>query len=416
MLSNIFSVKYDGQKHTQVNILGLKIKIKTSLKDRKYYHYLPIQNNKIVFRNHTGSYGCNVKYISEEILRQKLPYDIVWVVNKHILNFLKDYPKNVRLVMDSTSEAYKEYATAKIWVDSERRYKFTENGLFKRDNQIYIQTFHGSLGIKRTGADRTDVSKSSLRRIPFTDAKQIDYLISNGTFTSEYLKRIFFNYGKILQIGHPRNDIFFKDNTKIKEKVYKELKIPNNKKIILYAPTLREDRDFSYYNLNFDKVVKSISKKFNNEYIILLRLHPLVSDLKDSYLHKFNGSIIDVTDYSDMQELLVATDILITDYSSCIFDFMLQYKPGFIFASDRKKYEKGRGLYYPLSSTPFPVAENNEDLIKNIENFDYEKYKTEVKEFLADKGCIDDGHASERVVELIKNIIDKAQSKEEVTQ
>lgn len=413
IIDKLFSIKNDGIDHKQINLLGFKIKFPSEVHDQKYYHYLPIQNNKIVLRHHFGSYACNVKYITEEILKQNLPYDLVWVVNMHILKFLKDFPPNVRLVMTHTPEAYKEYASAKIWIDSERRNTFIHKGLFKRNGQIYIQTFHGSLGIKKTAPDRKDIPQSALKNSK-ADAAQIDYLISNGSYTSDFFRRIFWNNGKILETGHPRNDIFFKDSSAIKEKVYKELNIPSNKKIILYAPTLREDRDLSYYNLDFEKLTETISKKFNGDYVILLRLHPLILSLKDQYMQEFHN-IVDATDYSDMQELLVSSDIVITDYSSCIYDFMLSYKPGFIFATDRKKYENGRGLYYPLSATPFPVAENNEELIKNIENFDYEKYKKDVKEFLDGKGCIDDGHASERVVNLIKKIITEAQNKQEVS-
>ena len=404
VLSRLFSIENDGLNHIQIKVLGIKFKFTSSYRDQKYYHNLPIQNNKIVFRHHFGSYACNVKYITEEILRQKLPYDLVWVVNKHILKFQKDFPKDVRLVMTGTPEAYKEYATARIWIDSERRNVFIKNGLFKRDGQIYIQTFHGSLGIKKTAPDRPDIPKSALTNSKI-DSSQIDYLISNGTYTSDFFRRIFWNNGKILETGHPRNDIFFRDNSAIRKKVYSQLNIPVNKKLILYAPTLREDRDLSCYDLDFNKITNAISKKFGSDYVILLKLHPLIIDLKDKYMQEFNN-IVDATDYSDMQELLVSTDVVITDYSSCIYDFMLSYKPGFIFATDRKKYENGRGLYYPLSSTPFPVAENNDELIKNIEDFDYEKYKKEVKEFLKGKGCIDDGHASERVVKLIKSIIE----------
>ncbi len=184
------------------------------------------------------------------------------------------------------------------------------------------------------------------------------------------------------------------------------------KKTILYAPTLREDKDLTCYSLDFKRVLNAVSNKFGNEYVIALRLHPLILELKDKYLQEFND-IVDATDYSDMQELLVASDIIITDYSSCIYDFMLQYKPGFIFATDIKKYDDGRGLYYPLTTTPFPVSDNNEDLIKNIKNFDEKKYKKNVKNFLSVKGCIDDGHASERVVELIKAIIECPESIDE---
>lgn len=409
---SIIDFKKDNKKIC-IEFLGIKIKFTRKVHDQQFYHHLPIQDNKIVFRHHFGSYACNVKYITEEILKQNLPYDLVWVVNKHILKFQKDFPKNVRLVMTHTPEAYKEYATAKIWIDSERRSTFIHEGLFKRDGQIYIQTFHGSLGIKKTAPDRGDIPQRALKNSK-ADAAQIDYLISNGSYTSDFFRRIFWNNGKILETGHPRNDIFFKDNSAIKEKVYKELKIPSDKKIVMYAPTLREDRDLSCYTLNFRKVVEAISEKFNGEYVILLRLHPLILSLKDQYMQEFNN-IVDATDYSDMQELLVSSDVLITDYSSCIYDFMLSYKPGFIFATDVKKYDNTRGLYYPLTSTPFPVASTNDELIEKIKNFDCEAYKKEVTEFLKGKGCIDDGHASERVVDLIKRVVTEAQSKQGVS-
>lgn len=409
---NIFSIVND-EMDKQVCILGFKFRFqnKKKLEQANIYKDLPIQNNKIVFRHHFGSYACNVKYITEEILRQKLPYDIVWVVNKNILKFLKDFPAGIHLVMAGTSDAVREYSTARIWVDSERRNTFIEKGLHKRNRQSYIQTFHGSLGIKKTAPDRNDLPKRAFINSKI-DASEIDYLISNGTYTTEFFKRIFWNNGKILETGHPRNDIFFKDNSTVKDKVYNELHIPANKKIVLYAPTLREDKDLSCYTLDFQRLTNILTQKFGGEYVVLLKLHPLILDLKDKYITNYEN-VIDATDYSDMQELLASADIVITDYSSCIYDFMLTYRPGFIYATDVKKYESGRGLYYPLSSTPFPVAENNDEMVKNIENFDYEKYKKEVKEFLDGKGCIDDGHASKRVVKLIKSIIETPDKVEE---
>ena len=154
--------------------------------------------------------------------------------------------------------------------------------------------------------------------------------------------------------------------------------------------------------MDYNKVLSAISNKFGGEWVIVTRLHPKLVANRELFLSKANGDIIDATNYPDIQELLVSTEAIITDYSSCIYDFMLTRKPGFIFATDIEKYDNDRGLYYPLSSTPFPVAENNEQMIKNIENFDNEKYLPAVEEFLKDKGCIDDGHASERVVDLIK--------------
>lgn len=411
---NIFSVVNDNM-YKQVCILGFKFRFlnKKRFEEANIYKNLPIQNNKIVFYTLNGSYTCNPKYISEEILKQKLPYDLVWVVDKHILKYLKDFPENIRLVMKDSPEDYIECSTAKIWVSHRRGVEYVKKGFFKRKGQVYIQTWHGSLGIKKTGEASSTKDKEFVKHCR-QDAAQFDYMVSNGRYTTNFFKQTFYNCGKILEYGHPRNDIFFKDEHDIKEKVYSILNIPLDKKVVLYAPTFRVKSDISHYDIDFKKVISAMNKKFNHDYVFVLRLHPKFVDLKYQVLQKdVEGLIVDATDYSDMQELLVASDVVITDYSSCIYDFMLSYKPGFIFATDIKNYDNTRGLYYPLTSTPFPVAENNDEMVKNIENFDYEKYKKEVKEFLDGKGCIDDGHASKRVVKLIKSIIETPDKVEE---
>ena len=408
-LEHIFSITNLVQ-HKQICFLGIKIKFPREIKYNDTYDNLPIVNNRIVVRNHIGSYGCEPKYIVEELLKQNLPYEIIWVVNRQILKFINDYPKQLKLVMKGSPEELKAYKTAKIWVDNERRSYYVKKGLCKRPEQVYIQTFHGSLGIKKTGIDRNDVTKSALK-VAKKDASNVDYLISNGTYTTDFFKRIFQGYGTILETGHPRNDVFFKKDSDLKKKVYESFNIPEDKHIVLYAPTLREDRDMTCYTLDFDRLTESLSKKFGGEWVVMSRLHPLMIDYKDKLNMNFSN-VIDATDYSDIQELLVSADAIVTDYSSCIYDFMLSRKPGFIYATDVEKYNNGRGLYYPLTSTPFPVASNNDEMVKNIEQFDYDTYKVGVEEFLKGKGCIDDGHASERVVELIKNIINNAQEKE----
>lgn len=415
-IESIFSVKNSDLNHKLICILGIKFKIRRNLKYKNNFIDLPVDETKILFKTFHGAYTCNPKYIAEEIIKQKLPYKLVWVVDMNILKYIKDFPENIKLVMDETPEADIEQATSKIWISHKRELDTIKRGVLKKSNQIYIQTWHGSLGIKKTGEAVRNKNKK-FSAICKQDAEQFDYMISNGTYTTNFFKETFWNNGKILETGHPRNDVFFNKSNNIVEKVYKYLKIDKTKKIILYAPTFREDHDLNCYNINIERVINALNKKQNQDYIFVLRLHPVLNNLKLNFFKNLNTNlIVDATDYSDMQELLAASDIVITDYSSCIYDFMLTYKPGFIFATDKEKYENGRGLYYPLSNTPFPVAENNDELIKNIENFDYEKYKKEVKEFLDNKGCIDDGQASKRVVELIKKIIAEAQNKQEVSE
>ena len=405
-IRKIFSITNYDILHKQIYILGIKIKIRRkNVVPNILYKDLPLENNKIFIRCCFGSYCCNPKYIVEELLKQELPYNIVWMVDDRYDKFSKDFPTDkIKIVMNGTKEAEIERATSKIVIDNERAFFYPESNTIKKEGQIYIQTWHGSLGIKKVGAEITKLSERQCY-YHHLDSEQLDYLISNSTFETDLYKRYFYNYGKILEIGHPRNDIFFQNRPDIKEKVYKFFNIPLNKKIVIYAPTWRDDYNVKAFSLDFVKVKKTIEKHFDGEYVFLNKLHPkyILNNLKE----KQNKDVIYATYYSDMQELLVSADILISDYSSCMFDFMLTNKPVFLYATDVNKYKKQRGLYYPLESTPFPIATNNDELINNIKEFNYDNYKNKVEDFLKEKGCIDDGHASERVVNLIKGLIEK---------
>ena len=402
VLSNIFSFGEEDCGHFYIKILGIKLKFKKNF-DIEYYNNLPVDNNKIVLNSVLGSYNCNPKYIAEEILRRKLPYKLVWICNKDLYEKRKIFPKNIKPVKAPTGASFKEYATAKIWVNNERMCQYTENGLQKKKNQIYIQTWHGSLGIKKTASDRNDITPVAQKSLD-NDSKLIDYLISNSEYSNEFYKRVFANNGKILKYGYPRNDLFFKNNEELIKKIKNKLKIDNDKKIILYAPTFRENFDLSPYDIDFEKTLKAFEEKLNAKCVIALRLHPRLLARK-KHLNFDKTQIKNVTTYPDMQELMLISDVLITDYSSCIYDFVLSKKAGFIYATDIQEYDNGRGLYYPLSETPFPVAKNNDELVENIKNFDYEDYYKKVDEFLKGKGCIEDGNASKRVVDLIEELM-----------
>lgn len=403
----VFSVT-NKKTNKVIKICGFKISINRQKLLAKYKN-LPIQNNKIVFTNFKGNgYGCNPKYIVEEILRRKLPYEICWLTN-NVRKEFKCFPSTIRLVEFRSKQALKELSTSKIWVDNQRKIFHIQMGLEKKNNQIYINTWHGSLGIKKIGVD-SPLTSIQNDWIPYgkKDSEMLDYLISNSIFENDVYQNNFWSKGKILTIGHPRNDIFFYNDeqlNEIKKKVFEKLNIPAHTKILLYVPSFRDDKSLSCYNLNAKKLLKSLEEKFKSEWILVVRMHPNLKN-DSTKLFNFGDKVIDASFYPDIQELLVSSDIAITDYSSCIFDFMLSRKPAFIFATDIEKFNNERGFYYPLESTPFPVAKNNEELVQNILNFDNEKYVQEVEKFLTDKGCMEDGHAAERAVDIIQNIIE----------
>lgn len=389
-----------------VTFLDFKIKIPF-----KYFYglianglrkILGIVNNKIVFSNYMGeSYGGNSKYITEEILNRKLPFELVWLLKDTKNN---NVPKGVKPVKYGSLKAFFELATAKIWIDNYHKIDYIKKGLDKNSQQIYIQTWHGSLGIKKIEKSVFNLTSDSMwEKYAIENSKMTNFWISNSLFETNVYKNSFWDVKNIKEFGHPQNDIFFKTHEGLKDNICRTYNISTDKKILLYAPTFRDSLSFDPYDINFEILEDALKRKFDGNWCIMVRFHNrLRKRMKNSYQ---NNRIINVSNYHDMQELLYVADILISDYSSCMFDFMLTKKPVFIFAVDIEKYSEERGFYYPLETTPFSIARNNKELITNVNNFDIVKYKSEVEQFLKDKGCMEDGQASKRVVDLIEKII-----------
>ena len=411
-LQKIFSIQNRKTKK-QITIFGFHIKIAL----RKYYKHIiqkiPIQNNRIIFNNFQGSlYGCNPKYIAEEIIKRKLPYELCWLCDNKINKDQKIFPKEIKIIPFKGRKSVEALAKSKVIISNVRTNKLINNGWTKKEGQIYIQTWHGSLGIKKIDAAVGNYSFATKQWCEIAkeyDSQYIDYLLSNSTFEDHVFKEGMWYDGPIIKTGHPRNDIFFKTNKaklKIKEKVFKTLGIDKNKKVILYVPSYRDDKRLNCYNLNTSEIRSVLREKFDGDWVVAIRLHPQIKKYSSS-LYYFGEKVVDASFYPDIQELLVSADVAITDYSSCIFDFMLSRKPAFIFATDIDKFNNERGFYYPLESTPFPISADNQTLINNIKDFNNDKYKKEVDEFLKEKGCTEDGHASERVVDLIEELMKK---------
>ncbi len=405
----VFSLTNSGTDKL-IMFLGIPIRIDRSGYYKKFCEQIPIEENKIVFDNFNGgSYGCNPKYIAEELLRRNKNYDIVWLVRsvkKETEN--NNFPQGIRLVGYGTKQGLKELASAKLWVDNQRKNYFIKKGLTKKQRQFFIQTWHGSLGIKKLDADveafTNEYKQEWVQRAQF-DSSMWDYLLTNSEFENNIFRRALWFNNEIKQFGHPRNDIFFKDNSNIKQKVFSHFGIEENKKVLLYVPSFRDDGDLECYKLDYERVLQALENKFSGEWVCIARLHPKAKKYHNIILPE-SPDVIDGTLYPDIQELLVSADCAITDYSSCIFDFILSKKAGFIFATDIDKFNNDRGFYYPLEQTPFQISADNDTLIKNIESFDYNIYHQKVEEFIKAKGCTEDGHASEKTADLIEEIME----------
>lgn len=394
-------------KHTH-----LKIQFSLKKKYEKKWASIPVENNKIVFSNYMGSgYGCNSKYVTEELLKDSGRYHIVWVVRDAEKNRDK-FPSGAEVVEYLSEEAFQAYASAKIWVSNYHLVAYLNQGLQKKQEQFYIQLWHGSFGIKKIEGDCKVLTKDkNWLYLARKNSAITDYWISNSQFETAVFRQAFWNVRSVLEYGHPRNDLFFRESEGLTKMVKKNLGISPSIKTALFVPTFRDEIGEGAEKtemLDADLLLDALKQRFDGDWKILVRRHPrmIKDNQKLRLLCRDTGRVVDVTDYPDIQELLVIADAVVTDYSSCIFDFLLTGKPGFFFVPDAKDYDDMRGMYYPLTAAPFPVAGSNQEMSENIRNFDMEEYHKKSEIFLEGKGSVEDGRASARVKKLIDEILD----------
>ncbi len=351
-----------------------------------------IQDNKLYVMTFDNKYNCNQKYIVEEILRQKLPVDIVWVADEENS---EDFPKGVRIVRRASSDMYREQATAKVWLDN--ALSCVWYSIPKRKGQVYINTWHGSMGIKKLDGDKNWL------RLSKKVNKVTDYMVANSTFEEGVYRETFWKDVPVLKCGHPRNDILF--DTKVQKNIRKEVcehfGIAQDRKILLYAPTFRDNGDKSCYDVDCKALKTSLEEKFGSDWVILVRMH-----FKNRTENNFETCdwLKDAGGYPDMQKLMVSADFGITDYSSWAYDYVLTRRPMILYVPDAEVYAQGRGMYYPLEETPFSLAHNNDELKQAVTNFDDAVYQSEIDRFLEARGCYDKGDAAKQVVEKLKEI------------
>ena len=355
-----------------------------------------VRPGKVLFINHTGSgYKCNPKYVCEELVRRGYDGELVWMGGLSRIDRGR-VPARVKCASLHGLQALRHLATAEVWVDNVSVLRFLERGLVKKPGQLYVQTWHGSMGLKRDGVDVNSPDPEAIAAMK-RETPLVDYCIANSEFEAQFYLRKWFGDRKVMKFGHPRNDVFFHDRAPIREKVCARLGLPSSEKLFLYAPTFRDNCAVDA-ELDVRSTLAALEDRFGGGWRFLFRPHPKA---KGRGLAIGDMPVVDVSGYDDMQELLVAADAMATDYSSCICDFLLGGRPGFIYAPDLDDYANGRGLYYPLDTTPFPLAKTSAALADAIRAFDAVRYAASREAFLSDKGCVEDGCAASRVADLI---------------
>lgn len=371
---------------------------------RNIFYLFPISKTpKIVFINFNGrGYGDNPKYLADEFIRQKLPYKLVWLAKKHTY-----VPNTIKNIKYNSIGALYQLATAQIIISNTKSLSALCK---KKKSQFYLQTWHGNFGCKYIEKEIEGFLSPEYVKTSKADSQITNAIISGNTFFAKILKESFWlpETCKILECGVPRNDIYFKDYN-YRKVLKSKYSFSEKDKILLYAPTFRDNYNTDCYDIDSVKIRELLCRKIPANWKIVIRLHPNVA--KQADLFTYNDDIINGSDFPDPQELCFISDCLITDYSSIMSDFMLMKKPVFLYCPDLEKYadkSQGRGLRDIFWKLPFSMGKSQAELLQQISSFDNKNYLGKLAEFMQKEYVsFDDGHASEKVVNYIKEKMTK---------
>ncbi len=356
------------------------------------YHIFPIKSNRVLFMSYNGKqYSCNPRQISE-YLNEKYEgqFEIVWAFRKSVDKNIPSYIKTVRF----PSLVYYYYAkTARVIIENAQGF-----GEYKRrKKQDLIQTWHASNGYKILGQNRFTPGSVNAKLV-LLEHKGYTYVMCGCESMIERRVRQSMDFHGPVLNGTPRMDmVIHYDGTAYRDKVCQYLGISTDSKILLYAPTWRDDRKVTDYGLDYAKLKDALVNRFGGDWIIAVRLHPHVREKVETEY----DFVRDATKYPDMQELICVADAMITDYSSCIWDFSFTYRPCFLFCNDLEKYRDGRAFDIPIEQWHFPIAQTMDELVGLIAGYNDEENRRNIDLHHKEMGNLEDGHATQRVCTLI---------------
>ncbi len=372
----------------------------------------------VVFESFQGkSYSCSPKAIYEYMIScpDFSDYKYVWVFRD--ITAHGEFPENTRLVKFDSEEAMDAYAQAGTWIVNSRLREFFN----PRSDQKYIQCWHGT-PFKKIGCDVTCAGNatSTVEEIHSeykNDALKIHKFISPGKYTTEKLISAFDlkscgRENRIIQQGYPRNDSLFNSFEKKVEKIKAALKIPDNKKVVLYCPTYRDNQyDGEGYSLKPGIDFKSLYDKFGGDMVILFRAHYFIADKFD--FKEYNDFVLNVSEYDDINDLFLASDILVTDYSSVFFDYANLVRPMIFYLYDFEEYKNNmRDFYFGTAMLPGVTVHEQEKLetalgaiLNNLKNGGngLGRYAAAIASFNKRFNPMEDGGSAERTVKEIFN-------------
>lgn len=368
--------------------------------------HTPFATTTIVFESFGGRQVSDSPYAIYQVFKKLYPkLNFVWSIQKSQKQFCKDH--NINYVIKNTGRWVRIMGKAKVWISNARFPAW----VIKPDYVTYVQTWHGT-PLKKLGLDIERVSMPGTTTNKYHDnfvkeANRWDALISPNDFSTKVFRSAFGYKNQILKVGYPRNDELINDNypTEI-NKIKDKLGIPRNKKVVLYAPTYRDNQFESKgkYTFKLPFSLDEFKQRFGEDTVLILRMHYLISNVLD--VSDYHGYVYDLSNYSNISDLYLISDLLITDYSSVFFDYAYLKRPILFYPYDYHTYkDELRGFYLNYErDLPGEIVYDPEQLMNGIESAlknDDVEHDPKFMDFYNRFCRINDGLSSIKVVDYV---------------
>ena len=361
----------------------------------------PVKKNRVILVNDLSYKSAGNPKSVGEYLDQHYNGKFEIIVSVNDPEAYRHLEKRGFKVIRYKSLSYFFYAlTAKVLLTNSGGYSF----LPMRKKQYVINTWHGGGAYKKCGIDMYEDTKTFRKDLRLQGDHTSAFLSTCTRFSDELSRALQTPREVFWEIGMPRNDMMIHVDEELRASVREKLGLADGEKLILFAPTYRKIGDNYFndsvaisYGVDIERTCAAMEKRFGGKWRFAMRYHPCVVNRGDLA----SEGAMDLTDYEDMQELLLAADAMINDFSSSMWDFMMTGRPSFLFAVDLEHYVKTTQVYTPVEEWPFPCSVNNDELEKNILEFDEEKYAAACKYHYDSLGGCETGKATQLVCERI---------------
>ena len=359
-----------------------------------------IDCDKVVFSCFNArTYGDNLKPISEWLHALRPETKIIWMFRDPAgkKRIVPDYVKTCDPI---SLEGYRQYATARVWVDNFTLARYLKR---RRGAQFYLNTWHGDRAFKKIAYDMFPE-----RRLRIEET--CDTMLAGSAFGEKLIRSAFRYKGDILNEGCPRNDCLVNYDPENARRIRAATGVPDGARVLLYAPTFRDTTRLEAFKcgIDFERTLDDLEKKTGDKWVCFYRAHQLAIG---GLAIKSTGRMHDLTKYEDMADLLVISDALITDYSSSAMDFAILGRRVFIYQEDIADYTAhDRELYYPMDKSPFLIAHNQDELSELIARTGDAEARANCRAIADFFGFNETGHAARSAAERIIGWLDASRA------